>query len=99
MFALTKYVIPNLTNAGVIIVSIISDNNVVNKKMFIYLSDSDHLMPYIINHVNNIDNLKKSYLIVYNLNIFVIIGETIMKYFALPVFNETNKICWASFAE
>ena len=38
------------------VISIVSDNNVVNKKMCMSLSGSDHLMPYIINHVNNIDN-------------------------------------------
>ena len=56
---LTKQMI---TNAGC---TIISDNNVVNREMFISLSDSDHRMTYIINPVNNFDKFKKSYLIVY----------------------------------
>ena len=54
---LTKQVITNVTNAGYTVISIISDNNVVNRKMFMSLSGSDHLMPYIINPVNNIDKI------------------------------------------
>ena len=53
---LTKQVITNVTNAGYTVISIISANNVVNRKMFMSLSGSDHLMPYIINPVNNINN-------------------------------------------
>ena len=49
--------ITNVTNAGHTVISIISDNNVVNRKMFMSLSGSDHLLPYIINPVNNIDNI------------------------------------------
>ena len=59
---LTRQVIINVTKAGYTIVSIISDNNVVNRKMS--LSDYDHLVPYIINPVNKIDKIL-SYLIVY----------------------------------
>ena len=47
----------NVTNAGYTVISIISDNNVVNRKMFMSLSGFDHLMPYIINPVNNIDKI------------------------------------------
>ena len=54
---LTKQVITNVTNAGYTVISIISDNNIVNRKMFMSLSGSDHLMPYIINPVNNIDKI------------------------------------------
>ena len=54
---LTKQVITNVTNAGYTVISIISDNNVVNRKMFMSLSGFDHLMPYIINPVNNIDKI------------------------------------------
>ena len=56
------------------VISIISDNNVVNRKMFMSLSGSDHLMPYIMNPVNNID--KNFFLIVcIYLNVLVIIGS------------------------
>ena len=43
---LTKQVITNVTNAGYTVISFIYDNSVVNRI---------HLMPYIINPVNNID--------------------------------------------
>ena len=46
----------NVTNASYTIISIIPDNNVLNRKMCMSLSGSDHLMPYIINHVNNSSN-------------------------------------------
>ena len=48
LFDLTKQMITNVTNAGYTVISIISDNNVVNRKMFMSLSGSDHLMPYIM---------------------------------------------------
>ena len=37
---LTKHVITNVINAGYTVISIISDNNVVNRKMFMSLSGS-----------------------------------------------------------
>ena len=43
---LTKQMITNVTNAGYRIVTIISDTNVVNRKMFMSLSYSDHIMLY-----------------------------------------------------
>ena len=39
------------------IVSILSDNNVVNRKSFISLGGSDNLVPYMINPVNNVDKI------------------------------------------
>ena len=51
-------IVTNVTNAGYTILFSISDNNVVNREMLMYLTNSEHLMPYIINPVNNIDNLK-----------------------------------------
>ena len=44
-------VITNVTNAGFRIVSIISDNNVVNRMSFMLISGSDTLRPYIMNPV------------------------------------------------
>ena len=64
LFDLTKQVITNVTNAGYTVISIISDNNVVNRKMFMSLSGSDHLMPYITNPVNKIDKIDFFFLIV-----------------------------------
>ena len=43
-----KYVIRIATGAGCTIVSIISDNNVVNRKSCIFLEGSDTLVPYNI---------------------------------------------------
>ena len=43
--------------AGYRIVAIISDNNIINRKMFIKLSGSDSLVPYIVNPVNQIDRI------------------------------------------
>ena len=44
-------VITNVTNSGFRIVSIISDNNVVNRKSFMLISGSDTLRPYSMNPV------------------------------------------------
>ena len=46
---MTLGVIHNVTKAGFKIVSIISDNNIVTRKMFQLLSGSDHLVPYFMN--------------------------------------------------
>ena len=48
-----KQVIANVTEAGYKIVSIISDNNVINRKSFILLRGSETLKPFIINPLNN----------------------------------------------
>ena len=48
-----KQVIANVTEAGYKIVSIISDQNVINRKSFILLSGSETLKPFIINPLNN----------------------------------------------
>ena len=50
-------VITNVTNAGLRIVSIISDNNVVNRKSFMLISGSDTLRPYIMNPVKPSQNI------------------------------------------
>ena len=47
----------NVVTAGDRIVAIISDNNIINRKMFIELSGSDSLVPYIVNPVNQIDRI------------------------------------------
>ena len=54
---LIKDVIRIVTGAGYTIVSILSDNNVVNRKSFISLGGSDNLVPYMINPVNNVDKI------------------------------------------
>ena len=50
---MTLDVIKIVTEAGYTIVSILSDNNIVNRKMFIQLSHTDHLVPYITNPFNS----------------------------------------------
>ena len=54
VYTITQEVIKNVVTAGYIIVAFISDNNIINRKMFIELSDSDSLMPYIVNPVYKI---------------------------------------------
>ena len=49
---MTQEVIQNVTRAGYRIVSVISDNNVVNRKMFTELSGTGRLVPYIQNPIN-----------------------------------------------
>ena len=97
---LTKQVITNVTNAGYTVISIISDNNVVNRKLFMSLSGSGHLMPYIINPVNNID--KKRFDSVHILKCIRNNGinlKKIKRTFRFPGFNDYDEIFRASFAE
>ena len=47
--------IKNVVTAGYRIVASISDNNIINRKMFIELSGSDSLMPYIVKPVTKLD--------------------------------------------
>ena len=54
LMQLIKDVIRIVTGAGYTIVSIISDNNVVNRKSFVSLGGSDTLVPDMINPVNNV---------------------------------------------
>ena len=52
LFLMTKEVIRNVTLAGYRIVCILSDNNVVNRKMFMKLSGTDHLVSFIMNPIH-----------------------------------------------
>ena len=56
LYTITLEVIKYVT-ASYTIVAIISDNNIINWKMFIELSGSDSLVPYIVNPVNQIDRI------------------------------------------
>lgn len=99
---LTRQVISNVTKAGYTIVSIISDNNVVNRKMFMSLSDSDHLVPYIINPVNKID---KIFILFDSVHILKCIRnnwinlKNFKKTFTFPGFDDNNIVFRASFAD
>ena len=50
-------VINNVTKAGFRIISLISDNNIINRNSFKLLSGTDVLKPYIINPVNKEDTI------------------------------------------
>ena len=50
-------VINNVTKAGFRIISLISDNNIINRNSFKLLSGTDILKPYIINPVNKEDKI------------------------------------------
>ena len=54
---LIKDVIRIVAGAGYTIVSIISDDNVVNRKSFHSLGGSDVHVRYMINPVNNVDKI------------------------------------------
>ena len=49
---MTLKVKKTVTEAGYTIVSISSDNNIVNRKTLKKLSRTDHLVPYIVNSFN-----------------------------------------------
>ena len=55
--SMTQEVIKTVTAAGYNIVAILSDNNVINRKMFMELSDTKTLVPFILNPVNKIDRI------------------------------------------
>ena len=55
LYTITLEVIKNVVTACYRIVAIISNNNIINWKMFIELSGSDSLMPYIVNPVNKLN--------------------------------------------
>ena len=55
--SMTKDVIKTVTAAGYNIVTIRSDNNVTNRKMFMELSGTKTLVPFILNPVNKIDRI------------------------------------------
>ena len=93
---LTKQVITNVTNSGYTVISIISDSNVVNRKMFMSLSGSDHLMPYITNPVNNID---KIFILLDSVHILKCIRNYLKRTFTFPRFNYYSEIYRASFVE
>ena len=53
LFELITKVIINVTNAGFTVNSVISDNNVINRKAFMLLSKTNSLQSYFLNPVNN----------------------------------------------
>ena len=57
LYTITQEVIKNVVTLCYRSVAIISDNNIINRKMFIELSGSDSLMPNIVNPVYKIDRI------------------------------------------
>ena len=55
--SMTLEVIKTVTAAGYNIVAILSDNNVINRKMFMELSGTKTLVPFILNPVNKIERI------------------------------------------
>ena len=53
LFELITKVVINVTNAGFTVNSVISDNNVINRKAFMLLSKTNSLQSYFLNPVNN----------------------------------------------
>ena len=53
--SMTQEVIKTVTAAGYNILAMLSDNNVTNRKMFMELSGTKTLVPFILNPVNKID--------------------------------------------
>ena len=57
LYTITLEEIKHVVTTGSRMMTIISDNNIINRKMFIEFSGSDSLMPYIVNPVNRIDRI------------------------------------------
>ena len=98
---MTLDVIHNVTKARFTIVSIISDNNIVNRKMFLLLSGTDHLVPYVINPYKTPNKIFMLFDIVHLLkclrNNWIHLKDT-AKEFVFPDFSDSNVIRKACFA-
>ena len=98
---MTLDVIHNVTKAAFTIVSIISDNNIVNRKMFLLLSGTDHLVPYFINPYKTSNKIFLLFDTVHILkclrNNWINLKE-IAKEFVFPDFSDSNIIKKACFA-
>ena len=98
---MTLDVIHNVTKAGFTIVSIISDNNIVNRKMFLLLSGTDHLVPYFINPYKTSNKMFMLFDTVHLLkclrNNWINLKDT-AKEFVFPDFSDSNVIRKACFA-
>ena len=92
---MTLNVIHNVTKAGFTIVSIISDNNIVTRKMFLLLSGSDHLEPYFMNPYKTSNKIVILFDTVHLLkclrNNWINLKDT-AKEFVFPDFSDSNVI-------
>ena len=91
----------DVTQSGFTIVSIISDNNIVNRKMFLLLSGTDHLVPYFINPYKTSNKIFMLFDTVHLLkclrNNWINLKDT-AKEFVFPDFSDSNVIRKACFA-
>ena len=91
----------DVTQAGFTIVSIISDNNIVNRKIFLLLSGTDHLVPYFINPYKTSNKIFMLFDTVHLLkclrNNWINLKDT-AKEFVFPDFSDSNVISKACFA-
>ena len=94
-------VINNVTKAGFRIISLISDNNIINRNSFKLLSGTDVLKPYIINPVNKED---KIYIIFDTVHLLKCVRNNWInlrnnqKTFDFPDMTDKNTILAASFS-
>ena len=97
---MTHEVIQNVTWPGYRIVSVISDNNVVNRKMFMELSGTHRLVPYIQNPIN-VD--KRIYILFDTVHLLNCIRinwiNDVEKSFTFPDFSDNTVIINATFSD
>ena len=99
---LIKQVIINVSNAGYRVISVISDNNVVNRNSFKMLANSDHLVPFITNPVNEEE---KIFILFDSVHILKCIRNNWLnlknskKTFTFPKFNDDSVLLNASFCD
>ena len=97
--SMTQEVIKTVTAAGYNIVAILSDNNVINRKMFMELSGTKTLVPFILNPVNKIDRI---YLLFDTVHLLKCIRNNWIneadKTFVYPSFTDSTSVMHASFS-
>ena len=98
-YSMTQEVIKTLTAAGYNIVAILSDNNVTNRKMFMELSGTKTLVPFILNPVNKIDRIyllfNTVHLLKYIRNIWINEAD---ETFVYPSFTDSTSVMHVSFS-
>ena len=97
--SMAQEVIKTVTAAGYNIVAILSDNNVTNRKMFIELSGTKTLVPFILNPVNKIDRI---YLLFNTVHLLKYIRNNWIneadETFVYPSFTDSSSVMHASFS-
>ena len=99
LYELLQNVIINITNAGFIVNSVISDNNVINRSAFKLLAGADTLQSYFLNPVNK----SRVYILFDSVHIMKCIRnnwlnlKSIDKTFTFPDMEDTTVLHKASF--